>query len=331
MMKTINNNTKIYQKFWKTKSKVLSIPKIEGFDIPAYLPLEKRYNWDDVKKISIQAFERFDKIFGEIVTDMFEKKHIDAGARNGKTDFVYCNAWYRGKSAFILTGYSGLLSDIKTLSHELGHAIHKHLAAREQTFLNFEIPLVVEEIASFFGELLLIDYLLSNKNSTREKINILTNQLNQVGIVIFHMTARMWCEQNLYNATEKGEFLDGNTISKYWCDARDKIYRESVKWSDDMKLEWVNFSYYCSPYNRFLNYQYSFAQLFVYALYQNYKQEGRDFATKYKSLLSAGNSKTPEELAKIVNLDIIGPEIWNLGMRQYELFVSELDKLTNLN
>ena len=71
-----------------------------------------------------------------------------------------------------------------------------------------------------------------------------------------------------------------------------------------------------------------YAQLFVYALYQTYKKEGESFVPKFKKLLSAGGSISPVELGKIVGLDITTPDFWSLGMKQYGVFVDELEKLT---
>jgi len=331
LMKTITKNIHIYQKFWRVKARVLNLPKLEGFDISAYIASDKRYSWNEIRKMSIQLFTSFDKSFGDIVTDLFERKHIDAGIRQGKTDFIYCNPWYNGKSAFILTGFTGLPSDIRSLSHELGHAIHYFYASQGQTFLNSIPPYVIAEVASFFGELLLFDHLLSTSKSTTEKITLLTNYLNTSGAAIFYYTARMWCEQDLYNAIEKGVYLDGDTISKYWCAARDKIYGDFVDWSDDMKWDWVNFSYYCIPYYRFYNYQYAFGQLFVYALYQTYKTEREQFVPKFKKLLSAGGSVSPEELGTFVGMDISKSDFWNLGMNQYDSFLNELERLRGLS
>ncbi|MFX1601326.1 MAG: hypothetical protein ACFFB6_12075 [Promethearchaeota archaeon] len=45
--------------------------------------------------------------------------------------------------------------------------------------------------------------------------------------------------------------------------------------------------------------------------------------------MSAGGSQSPEELGKIVGLDVNKPDFWQLGMKQYEEFVDELEKLTN--
>jgi len=329
LMKTIENSIDIYQKFLKIKTKLLNLPKLSGVDIWAYLPSEKKYTWDETKKIDVQIYSNFDKSFGEIVSDIYDRNHVDGSPREGKAGRIYCYPWYNGKSAFVFTSFKGLLSDVMLLTHELGHGIHFYLASREQTYLNFMPGMNVAETASKFGELLLTDHLLETTESTTEKITSLTNQLNWAGTAIFRFSAGMWFEQSLYDAIEKGEFLDGKTISKYWCAARDKVYGDSVEWFDDTKWEWIVKPHYFFTFSRFYNYPYVYAQLFVYALYQTYKREGKNFVPKFKKLLSAGGSVSPEELGKIVGLDITTPDFWNLGMKQYEVFVDELEKLTN--
>ncbi|MFX0105655.1 MAG: M3 family metallopeptidase [Candidatus Hodarchaeota archaeon] len=328
LMKTIEKNIFVYQKFLRNKIKLLNLAKLDGVDIWAFLPSKKRYTWDEAKKINLQVYKNFDTSFGEIVNDIFERNHIDASTREGKVIGAYCSPWYNGKSAFILTPFTGLLSDILILTHELGHGIHFYFSSREQTFFNYWPTLTLAETASIFGELLMIDHLIETTDSTNEKISLLTNQLSKAGLLIFLLSAWMWFEQSLYDAIEKGEYLDGRTISKYWCAAREKIYGDSVEWFDDTKWEWIPIPQHFQPNFRFLNYPYVYAQIFVYALYKTYKNEGEKFVPKLKKLLSAGGSLSPEELGKIVGLDITKPDFWQLGMKQYEEFVDELEKLT---
>lgn len=95
-----------------------------------------------------------------------------------------------------------------------------------------------------------------------------------------------------------------------------------------MIWEWIKLPHFYFPNDRFYNYPYVYAQLFVCALYQTYKKEGKAFVPKFKKLLSVGGSLAPEELGKILGLDITTPDFWKLGMKQYEEFVDELEKLT---
>ncbi|MFX1417619.1 MAG: M3 family metallopeptidase [Promethearchaeota archaeon] len=329
LMKAIEEGGGVYRKYMNLKAKILGFPKLNCADVRAPLTLapHKTYKWDDAKKLVIKAYERFDNEFVEIVNDMFNRNHIDASPRKGKRNGANCAAWFNNKSAFILMTYTGELNEIFTLIHELGHAIHDYLAIDKQTFFNFHAGYTVAEVASTFGELLLTDLLLETSESNEEKMGILAHVLDDAGEAAFQVSARVWFEQDLYKTIDRGENLDGKTISKNWCAGRDKIYGDSVEWFEEMDWEWTMKPHYYIPNFRFYNYPYVYAQLFVYALYQTYKNEGKGFVPKFKKLLAAGGSVSPEELGKIVGLDITKKDFWSLGIKQYEDFVKQLENL----
>jgi oligoendopeptidase F len=258
---------------------------------------------------------------------MFARNHLDSSPRLGKQNSAFCASWYNGKSAFILDSFNGRLRDVYTLAHELGHATHDYYAQRRQTILNLRIPMIVAETASIFGELLLTDLLLSEAKSDSEKKAILTSVLDMAGTPIFKVTARAWFEQSLYGALKKGDYLDFETICKHWITARDRIYGNAVEWFNEMKAEWTTVPHYYMANFRFYNYPYVYAQLFVYALYQKYLEEGSRFVPKFKEMLSAGSSVSPQEIGRMAGLDISDPNFWKLGTKQYEHFIKELEKI----
>ncbi|MFW9865962.1 MAG: M3 family oligoendopeptidase [Candidatus Thorarchaeota archaeon] len=329
LMKAIEKGVGVYRRYLNLKAKILNLPKLNCADVRAPLPIapHKTYSWEEAKELVIQALERFDPQFVEIVKDMFTRNHIDASPRKGKRNGANCASWFKGKSAFILLTYTGEMNEIFTLIHELGHAIHDYLATEEQTYFNIHPGYTVAETASTFGELLMTDLLLKKAESKEEKMAILAHVLDDAGQSAFQVSARVWFEQNLYKAIENGENLDGKTISKYWCAGRDKIYGDSVEWFEEMDYEWTMKPHYFIPNFRFYNYPYVYAQLFVYSLYQTFKKEGEEFVPKFKKLLAAGGSLSPEDLGEIVGLDITKQDFWELGIKQYEDFVDQLENL----
>ena len=78
---------------------------------------------------------------------------------------------------------------------------------------------------------------------------------------------------------------------------------------------------------RFYNYPYVYAQMFVYSLYERYLEEGKTFVPKLKTLLSAGGSLTPLEVGKLVGLDVEAKDFWQGGLKVFEKFVLELEKI----
>ncbi len=329
LMETVEKNVDVYRRYMHLKAKLLNLPKLNYADVLAPLleTPKKVYSWQETKKLILEAYEKFDTEFSHYAREMFDKNHIDASTRDGKRNGAYCSSWYNGKSAFILMNYTGQLREISTLAHEMGHAIHDYLAMKNQTYFNLHPGYTVAECASIFGELLLTDLLLETSESDVIKKTILANLLDEAGMAVFQVSARFWFEQNLYDAITRKEYLDGQTICKSWVNGRDKIYGDSVDFLDELIWEWTMKPHYFRVGLRFYNYPYVYAQLFVYALYQKYKTEGKSFIPKFKKLLSSGGSLSPEELGKIVGLDISKPEFWELGIKQYEEFVNQLEKL----
>jgi len=77
----------------------------------------------------------------------------------------------------------------------------------------------------------------------------------------------------------------------------------------------------------FYCYAYAFAQLFVLTLYQKYKTQPSGFVPKYLEMLSLGGSKKPEEIARIMDLDIRDPHFWKEGLGLLENLVLEAETL----
>jgi oligoendopeptidase F len=330
LLKTVEENVGVYQRYLRLKAKLMGLPKLGCHDILAPLPdaPDMKFTFEQAKDLIIRAYESFDEEYAHAVKDMFKRKHIDATPRYGKQHGAFCAGWYNGKTAYVLQSFNGRLNDLYTLAHELGHATHDYYCFRNQTILNTRIPMVIAETASIFGELLLTDLLLKEAKTSIEKKVILCRILDGAGRVIFSVTTRAWFEQSIYDAIKRGEYLNHETICHYWTAARDKAYGDTVEWFNEMLSEWSITPHYYMANFRFYNYPYVFAQLFVYALYQKYMQEGKAFVPKMKQILSLGGSQSPAEIAKIAGYDITAKDFWQIGIKQYMHFLNQLEAIT---
>ena len=327
LMNTMMKNVGLYQKYLKLKAKLMGLNKLANYDLVAPLPHAPGmdYSWTEARNEVVDAYMEFDDEIGRWVNEMFEKSHIDSEVRKGKTSGAFCSSWLAGKSAYILQSFNGRMKDVYTLAHELGHAIHAYLYSRTQKPSNCEIGSCIAEIASTFGELLLTERLLSKAKAKEEKQVVLTNILDEFGMAAFQVSARVFFEQSMYDTIEQGKFLDGEAVAKLWVTARDKIYDGSVDWLDVMKWEWTMKPHYYIANYRFYNYPYVFAQLFVFALYRLYKEQGKSFVPKLKKLLATGSSKSPHDIAVELGFDITEGVFWEKGMKQAEEFISMLE------
>jgi oligoendopeptidase F len=61
-------------------------------------------------------------------------------------------------------------------------------------------------------------------------------------------------------------------------------------------------------------YAYAYGQLLALAVYGRYEEEGESFVPSYLELLEAGGSRSPEELGRIVGVDLADPGFWERGL-----------------
>ena len=329
LLHAIEENAGTYRRYLKLKAKLMNLPILGNHDVVAPLPdaPELKFTFEEAQNLVIRAYSRFDEEYASAVKEMFEKRRIDATTRFGKRNGAFCASWYRGKSAFVLDNFNGTLNDVYTLAHELGHATHDYYMSRSQTLMNTAVPSTVAETASIFGELLLTDLLLSEAKSGKEQKEILCQVLDESGMTTFQVTARVWFEQTLYASIQKGEYLDYPTICRHWTTARDRIYGDAATWFPEMEAEWTMKPHYYMANYRFYNYPYVYAQMFVYSLYERYLEEGKAFVPKLKAALSAGSSVSPLEIGKIVGLNVADPSFWMGGLKVFERFISDLEKV----
>jgi oligoendopeptidase F len=332
LLTTVEDHAGLYQRYLNLKTKLMGLPKLGGHDVWAPLPRDAgmRFEYEQAKNLVIEAYDRFDEEFSSIARGIIAMNHVDSSPRFGKQGGAFCYTWTSGKTAFILQSFNKALTDIYTFVHEMGHAIHAYYVTRNQSILNGAdkyFPAVVAETASTFGELLLTDLLLNKAKSDQEKAAVLISVLDGAGGSTFKSTIRCRFEQKLYEAIKHGEFLDYQTVCKYWTVARDKIYGNVVDWSEEMRAEWGRVPHYYFANFRFYNYPYAYAQMFVYALYQRYLEEGKEFVPKFKKALSAGCSISPVDIGKMVGMDVTDTHFWELGLKQYEHFLEELEKV----
>ncbi|MCK4896057.1 MAG: hypothetical protein KAS47_04560, partial [Candidatus Heimdallarchaeota archaeon] len=199
LMKAIDDHSVIYRRYLTLKAKMLNLPKLSCEDIVAPLPdvPNTEYTWERSQELILKAYGNFDEDFYSTAKDMFERNHIDASPRMGKRNGAFCSSWYKGKTSYILQTFTGALGNVYTLAHELGHAVHGYMVSREQSIMNARYPMVIAEVASIFGELLLTDLLLSEAETKEEKKTILSRVLDGAGMATFQVSARVWFEQSM--------------------------------------------------------------------------------------------------------------------------------------
>lgn len=330
MFEVIGANVHLYQRFLKLKARMMGTgDRLRGEDLEAPLPSDNggsSISWEQTKTWMVDTYGSFDPELGSIVENMFDRNRIDASPRPTKVAGAFCSTWYRGKTTYVLQSFTNTMDDALTLAHELGHAVHGHLASQSQVFLSHRAPMVLAETASEFGRMLFVEKVLSEAKA-QTKRNVLFKSLEEIVMAIFEVGTRFHFEADLYATIEQGGYLDGDKITELFQKAREKYFGESIDWLPEQFYQWCWKPHYYMPNFRFYNFPYVFAELIVLALYNSYRQEGEAFVPRYKAFLATGNAKSPEEMVHELGFDLADKKFWEMGFVEIERLLDELEEI----
>ena len=318
-------NAGIFQRYFKEKSKMLKLKKLERYHLYAPLKIKKqeKINYNKAIETVLNAYEDFDPKFKQIVEKIVEEKHIDSEIRNNKQGGAFCSTISPKIDPFVLLNFDGTIRDISTMAHEFGHAIHSVLSSDKPISVQ-HAPLPLAETASVFGEMLLNDK-ISNKVSDKERKILLAEQIDDFYATIMRQTYFTIFEISAHEMISKNNATTIDNLTNLYLSNLKEQFGDSIKVSEDFKYEWLYIPHiYHSP---FYCYAYAFGNLLVMSLYQQYKNEGKDFIPKYIRILSAGGTKKPERLLMDEGIDISSESFWQKGFDLVNQKIIELNTL----
>ena len=324
LLKVAEKNTDIFQRFFKLKAKLLGVKKLRRYDV--YAPIaksDKRYAYEKATEKVFASFSEFDPRFETLAKRVFDEDHLDAEVRKGKQSGAFCATVSPKLTPWVLLNYQGKSDDVSTMAHELGHAIHSMLAA-EHTIFTQHACLPLAETASTFGEMMLIDRLLTEETDESVKRDLLFRQVDDAYATIQRQAFFALFEKQAHQMVMDGASVD-EMADAYMKNLKEQ-FGSAVEVNDEFKWEWVSIPHiFHTP---FYVYAYAFGQLLVFALYKQFKAECESFKPKYIKFLSAGGSEAPVKLLLEAGMDIRQASFWQGGFDVIRGLVDQLEKIT---
>jgi oligoendopeptidase F len=128
---------------------------------------------------------------------------------------------------------------------------------------------------------------------------------------------------------QAAEIIDGGGTEEdlsraYLANVREQ-FGEAVEVSEDFRYEWIVVPHF--QHAPFYVYAYTFGQLLVLALYQQYRAEGAAFKPRYLQILSAGGSDSPERILRRAGIDMRSEAFWQGG---FDVVAASLRRLESI-
>jgi oligoendopeptidase F len=300
------------QRWYRLKARLLGIDQLAYYDRMAPVgDSDERVPYDEAQKIVLDCYSRFSPELGELAAGFFDEGYIDGPPRPGKRGGAFCSYTVPTHHPYVMLNYTSRPSDVLTMAHELGHGVHAALA-RPRGVFEFTGPLTVAETASIFGETIVLEALLERAPDKAARLSLLAESLDGAVAAIFRQIAMNRFEDRIHSERrERGE-LSVERFGEHWLETQTDLLGDSVELSDDYGSWWSYVPHFVDTPGYV--YAYAYGHLLALSVYRRYEEEGERFVPSYLELLSAGGSRSPEELGQIVGVDLADPGFWNSGL-----------------
>ena len=323
LLRVCEQNAGVFQRYFHLKARWLGTERLRRYDI--YAPVaqaEKTYPFGEAAEMVLGSFAEFDPQVASLAKQVFDEQHIDSEIRKGKRSGAFCATVNPKITPWVLLNYQSKPRDVATLAHELGHAIHSQLAAQHSLF-TFHSSLPLAETASTFGEMMLIDKLLATESDENVRRDLLFKQVDDAYATIMRQAYFALFERQAHDMVHNNASVD--ELAGAYVHNLQNQFGDAVEISDEFRWEWVSIPHiYHVP---FYVYAYTFGQLLVLSLYQQFLAEGDAFKPRYLKILSAGGSQAPTSILSAAGIDITKADFWQGG---FDVVVGMLDKLDSI-
>lgn len=285
----------------------------------------RRFTIEESKEFLLENFKGFSEDLAEMTKEAYENNYIDFLPRKGKVGGAFCSNLPFIKQSRILTNFSGSLSDVVTIAHELGHAYHG-LHIENHRVLNQEYSMPVAETASTFNENIVMNTVISEA-SDAEKVALLESQLQDTTQIIVDIYSRYLFEASVFENREKS-FMFSKDLEQLMLDAQKEAYGDGLDPDAMHPYMWACKPHYYSSGLSFYNFPYAFGGLFSKGLYAIYQEQPEGFVEKYQELLRATTVTSAEDTAKVLGVDVEDSAFWKKALAQVADNIEQFIALT---
>jgi oligoendopeptidase F len=316
LVEAVKGRYELARRWYRLKAQLLGVERLADYDRMAAVTEEDPVvRWHDARELVNDCYETFSPELGSIVRRFFDDRWIDAPVRPGKRGGAFCASTVPDLHPYVMLNYTARRQDVLTLAHELGHGVHAVLAARQGIF-HMSTPLTMAETASTFGEAIVFDRLLEQAGSADSRLSLLARSIEGAIATIFRQTAMNQFEERAHNARRSEGELSVDRIGEIWAETQEEMLGDSVEVTEGYRKWWSYVPHFISTPGYV--YAYAYGQLLAMSVYRLYTDQGGSFVPRYLELLSAGGSRSPEELGAIVGVDLGDPGFWDNGLALVE-------------
>lgn len=287
---------------------ITHVKELHGLDKMTYADLKvdldpeytEHLSLEESKEVIRQATQVLGDDYVDLMMQAYDQRWIDFAPNIGKRSGAFCSKTYES-APYIMMSWSGLLSDMYTLAHELGHAGQGILSAENQVLSAYRPSLYLIEAPSTFNELLLTDYLRQQATTARSERSIISKMISKTYFHNFvtHLLEAAY-QREVYRLVDQGKSFDAHTLNNLKRQVLEDFWGDAVEIEPGAELTWMRQIHY---YMGLYPYTYSAGLTIATQAFLKLKS-GEIEVDDWLNFLKLGGTKSPLEAAKVAGVEV---------------------------
>ncbi|MCJ7843241.1 oligoendopeptidase F [Lederbergia sp. NSJ-179] len=291
------------RKYAKLLQKIYQLDEMTFADlkIPVDPSYEPTVTMEESKKYIDDALSIMGEDYINMVNRAYSERWIDFAQNTGKSTGAFCSSPY-GNHSYILISWTGSMEDVFVLAHELGHAGHFYNAFQHQNLFKSDASMYFIEAPSTMNEMLMANHLLANSDDPRFKRWVLSSIISRTYYHNFvtHLLEAAY-QRKVYELVDEGGNVNATILNDLKRGVLEEFWDDAVVINEGAELTWMRQPHY---YMGLYPYTYSAGLTISTEMAKRVLKEGKPAVDDWLSVLQAGGSKKPAELAKMAGIDI---------------------------
>ncbi|MFJ5763980.1 oligoendopeptidase F [Lysinibacillus sp. NPDC093210] len=289
---------------------------------PSYDP---KLTMAEAKEYVEKSLAVMGKDYEQMIERAFNERWIDYAPNKGKSTGAFCSSPY-GSHPYILMSWNERMNEVFTLIHELGHAGHFVNSHGHQSYLNSRPSLYFIEAPSTMNEMLLANYLLTHNDDKRFKRWVISNIVSKTYYHNFvtHLLEAAY-QRKVYELVDAGESVNATVLNQLKRTVLEEFWGDTVNITEGAELTWMRQPHY---YMGLYPYTYSAGLTISTQVSQRILKEGNTAVDEWLTVLQAGGTKSPVELAQMAGVDVTTDQPLRDTIAYIGHLIDELESLT---
>ncbi|MBS0654965.1 MAG: oligoendopeptidase F [Verrucomicrobia bacterium] len=326
LIEAVRSKLGVLHRYMNLRKQILGLDELHLYDL--YVPLvpsvDMKFSYEEAEELVIESVRPLGSEYVSLLHHGLKSgRWVDRYENLNKRSGAYSSGCY-DSMPYILMNFKGILRDVFTLAHEVGHSMHSYYSRQTQPYHYSDYTIFVAEVASTFNEELLLKTLLTRVQSAEERAFLINEKIEDIRGTLFRQTMFAEFELAIHEAAEKRIPLTPQFFTETFIKLNQDYFGPDVVLDKEIGIEWARIPHF---YYNFYVYQYATGISAALALSDKVCGDNATAPqTKYLEFLRSGSSDYPLDLLAKAGVDMrtAGPVLATID--KFDTLVTELEK-----